>query len=146
MKRARPSGSVEATAPPDPLVTLARLRALARLLDAAVRVPGTSFRVGLDPLLGLIPGVGDLLGAGITAYLIWEARRLGASRAVLARMVANAGLDALVGAVPLAGDVFDAAFRANLRNVRLLEREVERLSRVGAGRWRRSARTASGRV
>ena len=97
-----------------------RLRVLARLMDAQFELPGTRFRFGLDALIGLVPGLGDAVTTAISAYIIAEARRLGVSRWVLARMIANVALDALVGAIPLAGDLFDAAFKANLRNLRLL--------------------------
>ena len=103
---------------------LARVRGLAELLDSAVRVPGTSFRVGLDPILGLIPGVGDLAAGAMGAYVLVVAAQAGVPRTVLVRMLANVGLDALVGAVPLLGDLFDAGFKANNRNVALLERAL----------------------
>lgn len=100
----------------------ARYRALADLLDRAFRVPGTSWRFGLDALLGVVPVAGDLLGLAMAAYGLWVARRLGAPAAVQWRMLGNMAVDALGGAVPVAGDVFDAAFKANLRNRALLER------------------------
>ena len=96
-------------------------RALARLLDTAVRIPGTSVRVGLDPILGLLPGAGDLIGGVLSAYVLVLAARSGVSKTVLLRMLANLGTDAVVGSVPLVGDLFDVGFRANARNVRLLE-------------------------
>ena len=94
-------------------------------------LPGTSFRFGIDAVLGLVPGVGDAIGAGLSAWLIIEAQRLGAPNILLARMAGNLMLDAAVGAVPLLGDVFDAAFKANLRNMRLLRRHLDDL-RKGA--------------
>ena len=102
------------------------LRALARILDEAVAVPGTRFRFGLDALLGLIPGVGDLTGAAMTGFTILTAFRMGAPPAVLFQMVLNLGIDAVVGAVPILGDIFDFAFKANRRNLDLLERYVQR--------------------
>lgn len=99
----------------------ARVHALAHLLDASFEIPGIGFRFGLDPILGLIPGLGDIAGTALGAYLLYEAQRLGAPRRLMARMAANLAADLLVGAVPLAGDLFDAAFRANLRNARLLD-------------------------
>jgi hypothetical protein len=121
-----------------------RIRQVARVMDDAFTIPGTSIRIGLDPLIGLIPGAGDVVGAGINGWIIMSAARLGASRLVLTRMLANAGVDALFGAVPFLGDLFDFAFKAHRKNLRLLEehladpREVHRRSRslllvAGAG-------------
>jgi hypothetical protein len=104
--------------------SLARARVVGRLLDEAIRVPGTSVRIGLDPLIGLVPGVGDVVGAVASAYIVLEAARAGAPASVLARMLGNVGIDAVVGALPLAGDVFDFAWKSNTRNVRLLERHL----------------------
>jgi len=105
---------------------LARARVLARLLDSAAGVPGTGIRFGLDPVLGLIPGLGDVAGAALSGYLVLLGARLGAPRAVVARMVLNVGVDALVGAVPVLGDLFDVAWKANTRNLALLDRALER--------------------
>jgi hypothetical protein len=96
-------------------------RGLARILDSAFQVPGTNFRVGLDPILGLIPGVGDLLGGGFSAYILWLGARAGAPVPVLARMFVNVLVEMLVGTIPLLGDLFDAGWKANQRNVDLLE-------------------------
>ena len=103
---------------------LDRLRRFARVWDAAIRIPGTPFAIGLDPLLGLVPGAGDALGAGVALWIVLQAARLGAPATTLLRMLANVAIDALIGAVPVAGDVFDFAWKANLRNVDLLERHV----------------------
>ncbi len=103
---------------------VARTRRLAQVWDAALRVPGPPFAIGLDPLLGLVPGVGDALGAGVALWIVLEAARLGASASTLVHMVANVAIDVFIGAVPVAGDVFDFAWKANLRNVDLLERHV----------------------
>lgn len=97
-----------------------RLRALARLMDTAFEIPGTNFRVGIDPILGLAPGLGDALAAVISLYIVAEGAKLGASRWTVARMLANVILDTVGGSVPLVGDIFDAAFKANIRNLRLL--------------------------
>jgi hypothetical protein len=102
------------------------VRSLARLLDEAVRIPGIGTSVGLDALLGLVPGAGDALGAALSGWVIVLAARLGAPPAILARMAGNAALDALAGSVPLLGDLFDIGWRANSRNVALLERWLER--------------------
>ena len=121
--RPPPAYTVPVADPPSPAA--ARARALARLLDTAFTVPGTSFRVGLDPLLGLVPGAGDVLGGVLSTYVLLLAARAGASKPVLLRMLGNVGIDALVGTVPLVGDLFDAGFRSNARNVALLERFLE---------------------
>ena len=105
---------------PDPRVEQAR--ALARLLDSAFRVPGTRFRFGLDPILGLIPGLGDVAGGALSAWILYTAARLGAPPAVIARMALRLALDTVVGWIPLLGDLFDARYKANLRNLDLLER------------------------
>jgi Domain of unknown function (DUF4112) len=107
-----------------------RLRFLAWLLDSSIRIPGTRFTVGLDALIGLLPFLGDLIGVLVSSFIVGEAARLGASRTVLARMAFNVAVEGLVGLVPLAGDVFDAAWKANQRNVRLLEAWVERPRRA----------------
>jgi len=93
-------------------------------LDAGIRIPGTNLRFGLDPILGLIPGAGDAAGAVLAGWILVEAIRLGASRATVIRIAGNVALDAAVGAVPLIGDIFDFAWKANLRNVALLERHL----------------------
>jgi hypothetical protein len=95
---------------------------LARLLDQAFRVPGTSWRFGLDPLLGLVPGAGDLISAAIGAYGVWLAGQLGAPSSLIARMLLNLFVDTAIGSIPFVGDLFDFAFKANMRNRMLLER------------------------
>lgn len=107
-----------------PAQRLARAQRVARLWDGAIRIPGTPFAIGLDPLLGLLPGAGDAVGAAVAAWLVLESAQLGVPPSTLVRMVTNVGIDALIGAVPVAGDVFDFAWKANLRNVALLERHV----------------------
>ena len=101
-----------------------RLLSLSRLMDAAVEVPWLRTRVGLDAVLGLVPVAGDLLSAAIGLYLVAQARELGASRWLQARMVANLLTDAAIGAVPLAGDLADVYFKAHLRNLKLLQKEL----------------------
>jgi hypothetical protein len=105
--------------------TRARLDALARFLDSAVRVPGTNIRFGADALLNLIPGVGTVTSKGMSAYLIWEARRLGVPMSTLLRMVGNVGVDFVISAIPLAGWVGDVFYRSNLRNMGLLRRHLD---------------------
>jgi hypothetical protein len=106
--------------------TRSRLDALSRLLDSAVRVPGTNIRFGADALLNLIPGVGLLTSKGLSAYLIWEARRLGVPTGTLMRMVGNVGVDFAISTVPLVGWVGDVFFRSNLRNMALLRDHLDR--------------------
>ena len=103
---------------------LRRCRAVSRVLDDAVRVPGTRFRVGLDPVLGILPVGGDLLAMALSLYPVLEAARLGLPRSLLARMLAVVLLDATIGSIPVVGPVFDAVLKANRRNVRLLERHL----------------------
>lgn len=112
--------------PTPPGTNITTLRQLARLLDAAVRVPGTNIRFGLDAVLGLIPGAGDIAGGVLSTFIIVQAAKLGAPRAVLARMVMNVAIDSIVGAVPILGDLFDVGWKSNMRNAELLERYVER--------------------
>ena len=109
---------------------LARLDALAKLLDVAFILPGTNIRYGIDGLIGLIPVVGDIITTAISLWLVREARALGAPWHVTSRMLANVALDGVVGMVPLAGDAFDVMFRANVRNVRLLRRWMEKQPRI----------------
>jgi hypothetical protein len=101
-----------------------RLRRTAQLLDAAVRIPFTPWRIGIDGLIGLVPGIGDLVGALLSASIVFEAMRLGAPAAVLSRMLLNVGIDAIIGEIPVLGDIFDIGFKANLRNVALVERHL----------------------
>jgi hypothetical protein len=103
-----------------------RLDKLAILLDTALVIPGTNLRFGLDGVIGLIPGIGDVVTTALSTYIIYEAHQLGAPRHLLMRMIANVALDGLVGAVPLVGDAFDVMWRANRRNMRLLRRWAER--------------------
>jgi hypothetical protein len=105
---------------------LARARALTRLLDSAAAVPGTGIRFGVDAVLGLIPGLGDVAGAVLAGYLVLLAQRMGAPRSVVLRMLGNVAVDTLGGTVPLIGDLFDVAFKSNTRNLALLERAIER--------------------
>ena len=105
---------------------LERLRGLARLLDSAVQLPGTRFRFGLDPIIGLVPGIGDLVAAVFSTYIIYQAARLGAPRSTLVRMLANVGVDTVVGEIPLLGDLFDFGWKSNTRNIALLERHLAR--------------------
>ena len=117
-----------------------RVRVLSKLLDNSISVPGTRWKIGLDPIVGLIPGIGDLIGAMLSGYIVLEAARAQVPTLVLARMLGNVGLDTLFGAVPAVGDVFDAAWKANTKNVALLERHLAR------GQPMRRKRAVSGAV
>lgn len=103
---------------------LSRSRAVSSLLDEAVRVPGTHYRVGIDPLLGLVPVGGDTVALLLSLYPILEAARLRLPPTVLAPMVLNVAVDFVVGSVPVVGTLFDAVWKANERNVRLMERHL----------------------
>jgi len=104
---------------------LKQLNYLAKLMDAQFRVPGTNFRFGLDSLIGLIPGAGDLSTFAVSGYMLWIMANNGASGFVLARMTFNILIDAIVGAIPILGDLFDVAFKANMRNMRLMQQHYE---------------------
>jgi hypothetical protein len=102
-----------------------RLRGLTRLLDSAFQIPGTRYRIGLDALVGVVPGIGDVIGAFFSAFIVWQAARMGVSTATLVRMMGNVAVDTIVGEVPLLGDLFDAGWKANTRNLALLEGHLE---------------------
>jgi hypothetical protein len=106
------------------------LEVIASLMDNALRIPGTSVRVGFDSIIGLIPGAGDLATSLVSLYIVSAAGRCGASRATQFRMALNIAIDCLVGAVPLIGDVFDVYWKSNLRNIDLLRRHLAASPRV----------------
>lgn len=101
----------------------ARVRRLAWLLDNSIPLPG-GFRVGVDGVIGLIPGIGDALGAAASSYIIAAAARAGAPASLLLRMTGNVLIETLVGLIPFLGDLFDFAFKANVRNVVLIDRHL----------------------
>ena len=101
---------------------VARARGLARLLDDLIRIPGTNIGIGLDPVIGLIPGLGDVIGGVMSSYILLVAAQEGAPTSVLIRMLGNIALDSVVGVVPVVGDLFDVGMKSNRRNVDLLER------------------------
>ena len=105
------------------------------MLDSAVPVPGTSFRFGLDPILGLVPGIGDLVSPVFTLGILWQARDLGVPRVVQLRMIFNVAIDVLIGIVPLIGDLFDFAWKSNDMNLTLLERHAYEEHRPSASDW-----------
>lgn len=99
---------------------LGRMRTVARIFDDLIRVPGTDFRVGIDPILGALPGVGDVISAGLSLYLVLEATRLGVSFTTLLRMIANVSIDVIGGSLPIVGGIIDAVWKANKRNIELV--------------------------
>jgi len=103
---------------------LRRVQLLARALDSAVRIPGTRITFGLDSIIGLVPGAGDLASALMSGYIVLASARMGVPPSVVTRMILNLGVDTLVGSVPLLGDLFDVGFRANIRNAALLDRHL----------------------
>lgn len=110
-----------------------RLERLAIALDSVIVIPGTRIRLGIDPILGLFPGGGDVVGAALSGYIIYEAWRLGIPASAIVRMIGNVVTDTALGAIPVAGDVFDAYWKANLRNIRILRDHIE----GGVGRTQR---------
>ena len=98
-----------------------RIRSLSMLMDQSIVLP-SGFRIGLDPILGLLPGVGDALTTVVSCYVLYEAARLGMKKRVLAQMLGNIVLDAATGSIPVLGDVFDAVWKANMRNLRLIDK------------------------
>lgn len=116
--------------------TEARLRRLAWLLDNSIPIPGVGYRIGVDGFLGLIPGIGDTAGAALSTYILLQAAQLGVSRGTILRMAYNIAVDGLLGLVPILGDLFDFTWKANHRNVLLLERNIaEPDTAARADRW-----------
>lgn len=120
------SAAQPAVMTPDFDESVARLDTLAMILDSAVQIPGTKIVMGLDALLGLVPVIGDAISGLVASYIIFEAKRLGAPRWLIARMAANTGVDTLLGSIPLVGDLFDLGYKSNLKNVALLKRHAEK--------------------
>jgi hypothetical protein len=105
---------------------LARIDQMARLLDARYKLPFIPIRFGLDTVVGLVPGVGDLIASTPAVWMLAKGWQHGARRRVLLRMASNSGIDLVLGSVPLLGDIFDATYKSNLRNADLLRRELRR--------------------
>jgi hypothetical protein len=112
------------TAGPSRQDAIARITLVAKLMDSAFMIPGLNRRVGLDAVLGLVPGVGDALSAALASYIIWEARQLGLPRWTIARMIGNVAVDTAIGVIPFAGDVFDVFCKANERNLRIVHEHL----------------------
>lgn len=114
---------------------LRHLEVLAKLMDNQFRVPGTNFRFGLDAIIGLIPGAGDLATFGISGFMVFIMAQNGASGFVLARMILNVLIDTLIGAIPFVGDLFDFGFKSNTKNIRLMQ-EYYLEGRHKGGAWK----------
>ena len=126
MNRAQPAGFAGSAgvSAVDTARRLARLRRLAWLMDGAFRLPGSKFRFGLNSLIGLPPVAGDALLGAVSLYIVFEGYRLGLPRAAIAKMVGNVAVETAIGTIPVAGDLFDVAFKANLRNLAIIDRHV----------------------
>lgn len=110
----------------DPASVRKRIEAMEKVLERSFTFPGTKQQFGLDVLLDLIPVVGDVAGAALGAWIVWEARNLGMSKWQIARMAGNVGVDALLGAIPFIGAIPDFFFRSNSRNLRIIKRHLDR--------------------
>jgi hypothetical protein len=128
MQQAAATGFLEAlrTSGDAASAPLKRMETVAWLLDTAFVIPGTRQRVGIDAIIGLIPGLGDVATTLLSTYVIWEARNLGLSRFAIGRMLANLAVHASIGAIPVVGDLFDAFFRVNQRNMRIVRAQLGR--------------------
>ena len=122
---------------------ISKLRRISRLLDNAISIPGTKIRFGLDPILGLLPGGGDTITGGMAAYIVVEAARMGVPREILGKMVGNIIIDSFAGTIPVVGDLFDVGWKANVKNMELLE---EHIDIAELGKSDRAARTLSDRL
>ncbi|MBW4542101.1 MAG: DUF4112 domain-containing protein, partial [Myxacorys chilensis ATA2-1-KO14] len=107
------------------MTSLSKLRSISHVLDNAIGIPGTRYRIGIDPILGLLPGGGDMITAVLSVYIVWEAARMGLPPATVRQMVSNLVLDAVLGSLPVAGDFFDATWKANSKNIALLEAHLD---------------------
>lgn len=121
------------TASPSQGDAIRRMEMMAKLLDNAFVIPGTNQRVGIDAIIGLVPGLGDIATTLLSSYVIWEARNLGVSRIAIGRMLTNLVIHASVGAIPVLGDVFDAFFRVNQRNMRIVRAQLDKTAQAD---WR----------
>ena len=110
---------------------LKRIRKIAKLLDTAIGIPGTKIRFGLEPILGILPGGGDLVTAIISAYMIYLAASFGLDKSEIFKMIKNVAIDTAIGSIPIAGDIFDAYFKANIRNLEILENHLAQIDTEG---------------
>ncbi|MHB2267791.1 DUF4112 domain-containing protein [Aliihoeflea sp. PC F10.4] len=125
-----PGSGREVAVGPDFAAELNETQNLAWLLDARWRIPLTRIRFGVDPLLGLVPGAGDVVAGVVSVYVILKARRLGAPKSLLWRMAANVAIDTVVGSVPIVGVLFDVYYKASMRNLRLLHGWLEQRGKI----------------
>lgn len=132
--------AIESQLDPESLARLKRVRHIARLMDTAIKVPGTSMRFGLDSLIGLLPGAGDTATALVSAWTLWEADKLGVSHKQISKMGVNILIDLLIGSIPLLGDAFDFYWKANARNLKLLEDDLRKQNARSVNAPRRVAR------
>lgn len=121
MSRSPIKNSVANTLNQSHVASLRRLRRISHLLDNAIPIPGTKYRIGLDPILGLIPGGGDLIGSIFAGYVVFKSAQMGVPRETLVQMATNIVFDTVAGTVPVAGDLFDVAWKANIKNIELLD-------------------------
>jgi len=111
--------------PTQQISKLGKLRRISKVLDNAIAIPGTKISFGLDPILGFLPGGGDTVTGGIAAYIVIEAARMGVPREILWKMVGNILIDSFAGTVPVVGDLFDLGWKANVKNIELLEKHLD---------------------
>jgi len=116
---------MKSSSPIKQVARVSKLRRISRVLDNAITIPGTKFSFGLDPILGLLPGGGDTITGGISAYIVVEAARMGIPREVLGKMVGNILLDSFAGTIPVLGDLFDVGWKSNVKNIELLEKHLD---------------------
>ena len=116
---------MKTSSPSKQISRINRLRRISRILDNAIGIPGTKLRFGLDPIIGLLPGGGDVITGGLSAYIAIEAARMGVPRQILGQMVGNILLDSFAGTIPVLGDLFDVGWKSNVKNIELLEKHLE---------------------
>ena len=110
----------------DPASVRKRIEGMEHLLEGLIKIPGTNQKLGLDVVLDLVPGIGDLVGAALGAYMVWEARNLGMTKTQMARMFGNVGVDFALGLIPWVGAVPDFFFRSNTRNLKIIHKHLDK--------------------